>query len=43
MPDEIGCTCIMWRGRITGNVLTCGVCEWCRAHDPEAEAGDTGA
>ncbi len=45
-PVEVGCTFIMWRGHITGNVVTCGVCDWCRDHfDPgreEPPPGTTG-
>lgn len=29
---EIGCENIMWRGAITGAVVTCGVCDWCDTH-----------
>lgn len=31
MPDDIGCKSIMFRGGATGHVVTCGVCDWCRA------------
>lgn len=29
---DAGCTFIMFRGAITGRVITCGVCDWCRAY-----------
>ncbi len=30
--DDCGCTFVMARGRITGNVIACGSCDWCNAH-----------
>lgn len=31
-PAEIGCKHIMFRGGVTGRVVTCGVCDWCTDH-----------
>lgn len=30
---EVGCTFVMFRGAVTGRVITCGVCDWCREHE----------
>ncbi len=29
---DCGCTFVMARGLFTGNVIACGICDWCIAH-----------
>lgn len=39
-PEPIGCTFIIFRGAITGRVITCGACAWCKEYARKMEAPD---